>query len=148
MKESPWSRGDQHEKEVGPEEAALIRSEVAGRDELQQKHWVEGEKMLDREMYTFFRNDLIDAGGSYTRIHRVTPEGFIDPETDEGPPIDFDLLTCAMSDARLGTRTEAIPEDLRTIALEISQQFPDITFEFAESENRDTLIYKVTFRKE
>ena len=144
-KKNPWSRGDEFEKILGPEEVEKIRAKVGNRKEAERRNApLTGLALFDDAMVSDFREDLIKAGSSYSQTYAMDSLGRItQPEDDIVGP---DLLSCAPATIT-GKVVENDTDDLRTGALKIMKQYPDIDFKFDEDRQRGMFTYTATLKQ-
>lgn len=154
---SPWGKGEEYERELGPEEVGRIRARVrkeAGEKEAglgtffrailgaQDPDFVLPESNLRFES---FRSYLTGVGGTFNKTYKITPEGYVqDGAYVPGTP---DLLSDSRPSVKVNGRRHCTPEDLMRTAKQITEKFPEITFEFQESLTRDKITYTATLKK-
>ena len=132
---SPWKRGGQ-DAELGDKKSEFAASVL---------------ETLENKSIERFRTKLIEVGGTYSETFPVLPSGDIQvrDEDPDGP----DILMCSPAKREKTqegdvsvTRIRYRPDDVRIGAKRITEKYPDITFEFGESQTRDKITYTATFK--
>lgn len=126
---NPWGRGDEHEKELGPEEVAKIRAKVANR-----KPQRIGITPIGPGKDTFA---VVSDGAKLT-------ESELAGELNALGGNVLGLLACAVPTAKPPKSGEPFlyrPDDIRFAARWVSERYPEVSFEFSENYAKNTFTY-------
>lgn len=156
---SPWSRGDQYEKEVGSDAMNQIRSGVqqyaaAERDEkdvidrvarelptigLSAFEWVQKEPEKRREEVREMVK--LHEGNSIEEEFSVDPLGCI--RLTDAQRSDLKVLLGAVKPSLVNKERHVFfaPDDIRKAAAELVEAYPEISVEFRENRTKGTFSY-------
>ena len=145
-KKNPWANAARSEAELGPEEVARIRSDVRKRTaEHPDRIPLQTKENLQNQLIGDFRETLVEAGGLFTKVYKVDSAGHIIFEEDHAT-IDpaFYLSVLASRDDVKEVKDDIYyaitPDGIRDAARHITETYPDILFEFDESDKRDVFV--------